>query len=179
MVEKKEKHIDGREATYMAVENDKRRPIVLEPAPDGSVDPAAESQVPVKTTTDSRTAPLRVLKPSRTNDQAELCSCLTWASGRPHRDMPPTSPRVLPPIRRRLHANYRLLPQHNVSRPPFRPMRHQQSLMEAQAALHNLLNCQPTIWRVLAAARRDAGVELLYFGIVVSGRSLRASTFAS
>jgi len=29
-----------------------------------------------------------------------------------------------------------------------------------------------------AAARRDAGVESFYFGIV-SGRSLRASTFAS
>jgi len=71
MAEEKEKkkHISGREATYVAVENDKRRPIALDPAPDGSVDPAAESQVPVKTTADSRTAPPRVLKPSRSNDQ--------------------------------------------------------------------------------------------------------------
>lgn len=69
MVEKKEKHIGGREATQIAIENDKRRPIALDPSPDGSVDPAAESEVPVKATADSRTAPPRVLKPSRTNDQ--------------------------------------------------------------------------------------------------------------
>jgi hypothetical protein len=69
MAEKKEKHISGREATYMAVENDKRRPIALDPSPDGSVDPASESQVPVKATAESRTAPPRVLKPSRSNDQ--------------------------------------------------------------------------------------------------------------
>jgi hypothetical protein len=69
MAEEKEKHISGREATYMAVENDKRRPIALDPSPDGSVDPASESQVPVKATAESRTAPPRVLKPSRTNDQ--------------------------------------------------------------------------------------------------------------
>jgi hypothetical protein len=69
MAEEKEKHIGGREATQMAVENDKRRPIALDPAPDGSVDPASESQVPVKATVESRTAPPRVLKPSRSNDQ--------------------------------------------------------------------------------------------------------------
>ena len=69
MVEKEEKNISGRDATYMAVENDKRRPIALDPAPDGSVDPASESHVPVKATADSRTAPPRVLKPSRMNDQ--------------------------------------------------------------------------------------------------------------
>jgi len=69
MAEEKEKHIGGREATQRAVENDKRRPIALDPAPDGSVDPASESQVPVKATAESRTAPPRVLKPSRSNDQ--------------------------------------------------------------------------------------------------------------
>ena len=29
-----EKHIGGREATYVAIENDKRRPIALEPTAD-------------------------------------------------------------------------------------------------------------------------------------------------
>ena len=33
-----EKHIRGRDAARMAVENDKRRPIALDPAPNGSVD---------------------------------------------------------------------------------------------------------------------------------------------
>ena len=32
--EKKKKHISGREATYMAVENDKRRPIAIDPSPE-------------------------------------------------------------------------------------------------------------------------------------------------
>ena len=50
----------------MAIENDKRRPIPLDPAPDGSIDLASESHVPVETGASSRTAPPRVLKPSRT-----------------------------------------------------------------------------------------------------------------
>jgi hypothetical protein len=63
------KHIRGRDAAYMAVENDKRRPIALDPAPNGSVDSASESHVLVETNAHSRTAPPRVLKPSRRNDQ--------------------------------------------------------------------------------------------------------------
>jgi hypothetical protein len=65
----KGKHIGGREATYVAVENDKRRPIALDPAPNGSVDSASEPHLPVETNAHSRTAPPRVLKPSRGNDQ--------------------------------------------------------------------------------------------------------------
>ncbi|MFZ0149830.1 MAG: hypothetical protein WAM72_16110 [Xanthobacteraceae bacterium] len=63
------KHIRGREATYMAIENDKRRPIALDPAPSGSVDLVSEPRVPAKIDAKSRTAPPRVLKPSRGNDQ--------------------------------------------------------------------------------------------------------------
>ena len=33
----RQKHIRGRDATHMAIENDKRRPIALDPAPDGLV----------------------------------------------------------------------------------------------------------------------------------------------
>jgi len=73
----KAKHIGGREATYMAIENDKRRPIALDPAPDGSVESAADAKLPVETEihlpaeteTRSRKAPPRVLKPSRANDR--------------------------------------------------------------------------------------------------------------
>jgi hypothetical protein len=43
----KEKHIGGREATYMAIENDKRRPIALDPAPGGLVDSASDAHLPV------------------------------------------------------------------------------------------------------------------------------------
>ncbi len=71
------KHIGGREATYMAIENDKRGPIVLDPAPGGSVDPASDDQPPVETENQlpaeakapKRKAPPRVLKPSRAHDQ--------------------------------------------------------------------------------------------------------------
>jgi hypothetical protein len=62
-----EKHISGRDATYMAVENDKRRPIALDAAPNGSVDSA--SDLPIETDSHSRTVPPRVLKPSRGSDQ--------------------------------------------------------------------------------------------------------------
>jgi hypothetical protein len=63
------KHIRGRDAARMADENDKRRPITLEPAPNGSVAAASESHVPVEINAHSRTPPPRVLKPSRGNDQ--------------------------------------------------------------------------------------------------------------
>jgi hypothetical protein len=64
-----EKHIRGRDAARMAVENDKRRPIALEPAPNGLIDSTPACHVPVETSAHSRTAPPRVLKPSRGNDQ--------------------------------------------------------------------------------------------------------------
>jgi hypothetical protein len=35
------KHIRGREAIYVAIENDKRRPIALDPAPNVSADSAS------------------------------------------------------------------------------------------------------------------------------------------
>jgi hypothetical protein len=69
-----EKHIHGRDATRMAVENDKRRPIALEPAPSGAVDAVSESHVPVEANTHTRTAPPRVLKPSRMHDQVNAPS---------------------------------------------------------------------------------------------------------
>jgi len=37
----KGRHIGGREATHMAIENDKRRPTALDPAPGSSVDSAS------------------------------------------------------------------------------------------------------------------------------------------
>ena len=61
--------------------------------------------------------------------------CAGWP---PHRRMPPTVRRVLPPIRRKLHANYRLLPWHSAATPPFRPAWHQQRLTEPQRALRDL-----------------------------------------
>ena len=69
-----EKHIRGRDAARMAVENDKRRPIALEPAPSGAVDAVSESHVPVEANTHARTAPPRVLKPSRMHDQVNAPS---------------------------------------------------------------------------------------------------------
>ena len=66
-----EKHIRGREATYVAIENDKRRPIALEPTPTGTTLPTSEATVPatLESGATSRTAPPRVRKPSRQNDQ--------------------------------------------------------------------------------------------------------------
>ena len=65
------KHIRGRDAARMAEENDRRRPIALHPPPNGSVEveSASKPHVPVETNAHSRTAPPRVLKPSRMNDQ--------------------------------------------------------------------------------------------------------------
>src|SRR6516162_10785876 len=51
--------------------------------------------------------------------------------------MPPTARCVLPPIRRELHASYRLLPRHSVAKPSFRSAWHQQRLTEAQRAFHD------------------------------------------
>jgi hypothetical protein len=74
------RHISGREATYMAIENDKRGPVKIEPSPEGSAST-------LTTTTDSsaltpantgsvislpsgpRKKPPRVRKPSRNHDQ--------------------------------------------------------------------------------------------------------------
>jgi len=65
------KHIRGREATYVAIENDKRRPIALEPAPNEPKEKASAHSVPAKieSTALSRTAPPRVRKPSRQSDR--------------------------------------------------------------------------------------------------------------
>ena len=73
----KAKHISGREATHMAIENDRRRPIALDPTPDGTVELASDARLPVETEANlpaetklpSRKSPPRVLKPSRANDQ--------------------------------------------------------------------------------------------------------------
>ena len=62
-----EKHISGREATYVAIENDKRRPIALEPTPTGTTLPTVPATLESGGT--SRTAPPRVRKPSRGSDQ--------------------------------------------------------------------------------------------------------------
>ena len=65
------KHIRGRDATAVAIENDKRRPIPLGLAPDSSPAAAVESTLPVQIENPaaSRTPPPRVRKPSRLNDQ--------------------------------------------------------------------------------------------------------------
>ena len=65
------KHISGRDATYVAIENDKRRPIAIDAAPDSSPDSAAKSALPVQIVNANkpRTPPPRVRKPSRQNDQ--------------------------------------------------------------------------------------------------------------
>jgi hypothetical protein len=63
-------HIRGRDATYMAIENDKRRPITLEAAPEsiGSA-PAPTAPAKLESGAASRTPPPRVRKPARNNDQ--------------------------------------------------------------------------------------------------------------
>ena len=65
------KHIRGRDATAVAMENDKRRPIPLGPAPDSSPAASVESTLPVRNENPaaSRAPPPRVRKPSRLNDQ--------------------------------------------------------------------------------------------------------------
>jgi hypothetical protein len=55
--------------TRIAVENDKRRPIALNPAPDDPVSSPLESNVPVPKAGGSPKPPPRVRKPSRTHDQ--------------------------------------------------------------------------------------------------------------
>jgi hypothetical protein len=66
-----EKHIRGRAATNVAIENDKRRPIALEPTSTGMTALPSTTAVPAKmeNRTTSRTAPPRVRKPSRQSDQ--------------------------------------------------------------------------------------------------------------
>src|SRR5262249_44188622 len=70
---KSRKHICGREATYMAIENDKRRPIAIEPAPTGTTAPASAATVPAKLESGAAppTTPPRVRKPSRLSDQVQ------------------------------------------------------------------------------------------------------------
>src|SRR6516225_533801 len=66
-----------------------------------------------------------------------LCRLSSKSVWPPPRRMPPTARCVLPPIRRELHASYRLLPRHSVAKPSFRPAWHQQRLTEAQRAFHD------------------------------------------
>jgi hypothetical protein len=64
------KHVGGLDAARVADENDKRRPIALDPAPNGSTVPVSGSVVPIPSdNAGSRMAPPRVRKPSRMNDQ--------------------------------------------------------------------------------------------------------------
>jgi hypothetical protein len=65
------RHITGREATYMAIESDKRRPVKIEPLPaDGAASPPSitpgSAISPVSTT---RKAPPRVRKPQLNHDR--------------------------------------------------------------------------------------------------------------
>jgi len=63
------KHIDGREATYVAIENDKRRPVRLDPPPSDLNAFASGSVVPALSDDSTRTVPPRVRKPSTGNDR--------------------------------------------------------------------------------------------------------------
>jgi hypothetical protein len=63
-------HIDGKEATYVAIEASKRDPIRVEAAEDGvPADKAPVPQAPVAASTDGRKPPPRLRKPSPGNDK--------------------------------------------------------------------------------------------------------------
>src|SRR5258706_7677394 len=62
-------HIDGKEATYVAIEASKRDPIRLEPAEGVPADNAPGPQAAVAASTDGRKPPPRLRKPSPGNDQ--------------------------------------------------------------------------------------------------------------
>ena len=62
-------HFDGKQATYVAIEASKRRPIRVGAAEDGVLsDTAPVPQAPVAGPTDGRKAPPRLRKPSPHND---------------------------------------------------------------------------------------------------------------
>jgi len=75
------RHISGREATYMAIESDKRGPVKIEPSPEGNVAGAASPTTgpsalalanagsAISAPSASRKRPPRVRKPMRSNDQ--------------------------------------------------------------------------------------------------------------
>jgi hypothetical protein len=72
------RHISGREATYMAIESDKRAPVKIAPLPEGSaLSATTDSSALAPANTGSvisvpsapRKKPLRVRKPSRNSDQ--------------------------------------------------------------------------------------------------------------
>jgi hypothetical protein len=67
--------IDGREATYVAIEGSKREPIRLEPAPDGNALSEPTPMAHSERAGSSRPTPPRVRKPSRNDDR-----CLAPAS---------------------------------------------------------------------------------------------------
>src|SRR5437764_15429862 len=62
-------HIDGKEATYVAIEASKRDPIRVEPAERVPADKAPGPQAAVAASTDGRKPPPRLRKPSPGNDQ--------------------------------------------------------------------------------------------------------------
>jgi hypothetical protein len=66
------KHIRGRDATYVAIENDKRKPIAIGPAPNSPPEAAAVEPplpAPMENSAKPRTPPPRIRKPSRLSDQ--------------------------------------------------------------------------------------------------------------
>src|SRR6266550_9112271 len=70
MRDEHEMHFDGKQATYVAIEASKRRPIRVGAAEDGVLsDTAPVPQAPVAAPTDGRKAPPRLRKPSPHNDQ--------------------------------------------------------------------------------------------------------------
>ncbi len=62
-------HIDGKEATYVAIEASKRDPIRVEPAEGVPADMAPGPRAAVAASTDGRKPPPRLRKPSPGNDQ--------------------------------------------------------------------------------------------------------------
>ena len=63
------RHISGREATYVAIESDKRGPMKIEPA-DGAIgDPTITTGSAISQVSTTRKAPPRVRKPQANNDR--------------------------------------------------------------------------------------------------------------
>ena len=63
------RHISGREATYMAIDSDKRRPVKIEPADGAISDPTIITGSAISQISTTRKAPPRVRKPQTNNDR--------------------------------------------------------------------------------------------------------------
>ena len=63
------RHISGREATYMAIDSDKRRPVKIEPADGAISDPTIITGSAISQISTTRKAPPRVRKPQANNDR--------------------------------------------------------------------------------------------------------------